>query len=55
MNQEVMNAKNRAVQAGRKAAKLAGQVDGITHMARQLGADIPEKKKKEEAADTSAE
>jgi len=55
LHQEVMNAKNRAVQAGRKAAKLAVQVAGLTRTARQLGADIPEKKEKMEAADASAD
>jgi len=51
LNQEVMNAKNRAVQAARKAAKAAARVEGLTRIARQLGADMPEEKEKEESAD----
>ncbi len=51
LNQEVMNAKNRAVQAARKAAKLAAHVETLSRTARQLGADIPEEKEKEESVD----
>ncbi|MFP4533716.1 MAG: amino acid permease [Desulfobacterales bacterium] len=51
LNTEVMNAKNRAVQAARKAAKLAASVETLSRTARQLGADIPEEKEKEESVD----
>lgn len=40
-NKEVINAKNRAVQAGRKVARMAARAENLTRTARQLGADIP--------------
>ncbi|MBS3759715.1 MAG: amino acid permease, partial [Desulfobacterales bacterium] len=41
LDKEVIEAKNRAVQAARKAAKLAARVEDLTLTARRLGAEIP--------------
>jgi len=42
-NKDVINAKNRAVQAGRKAARMAARAESLARTARQLGADIADK------------
>ncbi len=44
LNKEVVDAQNRAVQAGRKAAKKAAMTENWARTARRLGAEVPEKK-----------